>query len=331
MGYGTTEHGLIAAVVDSPTADEPRVEYADWLRSEGDEARSSIVQATRVRSLVLVTLGTELSALRGGHVGWSRLIGAQLIQQACDLGLQRFVERWLRLARPALELVVGAPVEEAPVGASRLWGDPDLPGGTRWPTLADCKRWEPEIDLPADSPCQFLGQISLDELSSTAAADALPSTGLLSIFAHHEWETTGSSSICLKYFGSTEGLERVAHAHTDQDNARLQSRSVDLVDALTLPESYESPFSDAIGFARTDTELDQKYRQVSLASSGGILGLLGHDRATTGADPTPAADWERLINVPLEPDYGVLHLAIQHEKLHAAQVEDHEFVWVDFD
>ena len=332
MAYSTTEYRFINAVLDSPTADAPRVRYAEWLLTEGDEARSKVVQATRLGSLDRVAVEAALSALGAEHLGWSRLVGAQLIREACALDLERFVERWLGLARPALELVIGHPSGDMPVGASRLWGDPDLPSDAAWPTLADCRRWEPDIDLPEESRCQFVAQINLAELAGSPAARELPSTGLLSVFSHHEWENTGSSSICLRYFETAEGLHRVPHPPADQDNTRVAPHLMELREVLTIPEWHGSPFAAEMGVDDGDWDTGEKHRQVMLASGGDLLGLLGHDRCTTGDDPTPDRDWERLITVPVDAEAIVIqHLSIRQANLRAAQLQDHKLVWVDFD
>lgn len=201
-----------------------------------------------------------------------------------------------------------------------------------WPTLADCRRWEPEIALPLESPCQFVAQINLADLAASPAARALPTKGLISVFAHHEWATTGSSSICLRYFSSTEQLERVPHAAANADNARLDAHRILVREALTIPECHGSPFAQHMGIEDGDWATIEKHREVLLASGGGLLGLLGHDRATTGNDPTPGEDWERLITVPIDPDAVVIqHLAIERRALASGRLEDHELVWVDFD
>jgi uncharacterized protein (TIGR02996 family) len=328
------ERTLIGRILDSLAEDEPRARYAEWLRERGDAPRSNVVRAMcdRGGQIDVDALGAALSELDDEHHGWSRLVGARLVHEACSVGLQRFVTRWLKLGRPALELVVGDPIAEAPLGASRLWGDPDLPPGTPWPTLSDCRRWEPQIALPADSPCQFVAQINLADLAARPAARALPKRGLISVFAHHEWATTGSASICLRYFPSTEELERVPHAATNHDNRGHGGYGIRLKEALTIPEGHGSPFAKSVGIDDGDWETMEKHRQVLLASGGGLLGVLGHARATTGLDPTPGEDWERLITVPIDPDAVVIHhLAIKRSRLAAGRLEDHELVWVDFD
>lgn len=292
-----------------------------------------MIRGTRLGALDLDAVEAGLSELGSEHLGWSRLLGAQLVRKGCVLGLHAHLGRWMELARPALELLIGPPVDgDGAVGASRLWGDPDLPADTRWPTLADCRRWEPNLDLPLDSRCRFIAQINLAELASSPAARGLPRAGLLSVFSHHEWEETGSSSICLRYFESGTELQRSPHAATSADNARLDPRLVELREALTIPECGASPFAELVGIDDDDWDTMEKHREVLIASGGGLLGLLGHDRSTTGGDPTPGREWERLITVPVDPEALVVqHLAIEQEMLRAGRLEEHQLVWVDFD
>ena len=274
MTYGPAERERIAAILDEPAAVEPRRAYADWLHAEGDEARAKVVRASCPGAVDREALEAGLAELDATQLGWSRGVGARLVREMCALGLDRFLERWLAAARPALELLIGDAIDDAPIGASRLWGDPDLPPGTAWPTLADCRRWEPDIPLPEDSPCQFVAQLDLAALARSPAARALPAEGLLSLFAHHDWQT-GSSSACLRYFESTEGLERVPHAETHPDNARRPPHVASLVEALTIPEGHAGPFVERMGIEPGDWDTIDRHREVLLLSGGGVLGVPG--------------------------------------------------------
>ena len=333
MQYTSTERRLIEGILDAPTEAAPRLAYAAWLDAEGEVLRAKILRATCIASHAFAELQASLAELPTAYAGWSRLIGAQLIQHAHAQGFEDFIARWLLLARPALELKVGEPTEGLPLGASRLWGDPDLPPNTRWPTFADCKRWEPHIQLPPESPCQFIAQINLAELAATPAARALPRSGLLSIFTHHEWEHTGSAGIYLRYFKDTSALERVPHVDADEWNERIAPHAMELVESLTIPDddAFRGPFAAAVGLIDCDYATSKKYREVRFAT-GEFYGLLGHDSATTGGDPTPGEDWERLLVLPSDPSgVGIHHLSIERAKLLAGELEDHRLVWIDVD
>ncbi|MCB9625419.1 MAG: DUF1963 domain-containing protein [Sandaracinus sp.] len=284
-----------------------------------------MIHASSLASLDPASLDEALEALDTSHFAWSRLVGAQLVREVCRRDLRPHLEAWWKLARPAFELVIG-PKEDAPVGASRLWGDPDLPEGTPWPTLGECLRWE-EYDLPADDPCQFVAQIDLAELATSPAARGLPRQGLLSIFSHVELEKHGTAALHVRHLANGPFV-RVPHVSTtSEENERLAPQRLTLHEALTIPDAGWSPFSETMGIGEKDWDA---HREVLFASGGGLLGLLGHTRATTGADPAPDTDWGRLINVPLDPECMRCHVAIRDEDLRAGRLDAHRFVWVDF-
>ncbi|MFK7998013.1 MAG: DUF1963 domain-containing protein [Polyangiales bacterium] len=312
-----------------PAADEPRLRYAAWLAERGETLRASVLRETRAQR-VSPHLDSLLAELTQEHFGWSRLVGAQLVSRAQALDVADLARSWLALAKPALELTTTAPCDSV-VGASRLWGDPDLPPNAPWPTLADCRQWEPEIELPLESPCRFVGQINFEELSTLEAAHALPRSGLLSVFAHSEWEATGSSSVCLRYYMDTTHLERTTHVATDEDNCRLEARGLAFLEALTIPEC-SGPFADRMGVASDDWDALDKHHEVRSATGGDLHGMLGHHQATSGGDPTPGVDWERLITLPIDQGPGVTHhLSMREDSLRTWRLEEHKLVWVDFD
>ncbi len=199
-----------------------------------------------------------------------------------------------------------------------------------WPPWAE----SPTLGLAGapDPPCQFIGQLNLAEIqNSSYSAKQLPQSGLLSFFSHNEWEETGSSSLCVRYFANTKKLERVAHAATDSDNRRLKPRGVVLTDGLTLPDPT-GPWGDELGVATADFALWEAHNEVLAASSGTRLGLLCHLRATTGSDPTPSQEWLRLLCIPVDFEHIVMqHVAIREEDLASGNLEAGKLVWVDFD
>ncbi|MCA9611890.1 MAG: DUF1963 domain-containing protein [Sandaracinus sp.] len=329
MTYEPAEYALLSDVIDAAGADEPRRRYAAWLAERGDEARARVIRASSLASLDLASLDEALEALDTSHFAWSRLVGAQLVREVCRRDLRPHLEAWWKLARPAFELVIG-PREDAPVGASRLWGDPDLPEGTPWPTLGQCQRWE-DFALPADDPCQFVAQIDLAELAASPAARELPRQGLLSVFSHLEMQKTGSAALHVRHFAEGPFVRAPHVSTTSEENARRPPQRLTLREALTIPDAGWSPFSKTMGIGEKDWDTLEAHREVLFASGGGLLGLLGHTRATSGADPAPTTEWGRLINVPLDPECMRCHVAIRDEDLRAGRLEAHELVWVDFD
>ena len=319
---------LVAAPADRGL----RLRYATLLEEEGDSLRSSVVRETAraIETHHVDGLRDRLDALPGAHAGWARLVGARLIGEMLERDLGPFLERWLPLARPALELVMTPGTMPPALGTTRLFGDPDLPRGAKWPTLGDCKRWE-LFDLDPAARCQFVGQLDLTTLARSAAACAMPDHGLLSVFAHQEREELGSSSACVLHTPDITDLERVPHPVTDEANARVPPHAAELIDALTIPE-LRGPWASDLGIAENDWSLGDAHREVMLASGGDLAGMLGHLRATTGGDPTPDRSWMRLLCLPLAPDQVVFHhLAIRGSDLGAARLDRFELVWVDFD
>jgi uncharacterized protein YwqG len=87
--------------------------------------------------------------------------------------LERLVQDSIRLAsRPG-----GAPLA---VGATKLGGLPDLPGGLDWPAMGG-------------GPMSFVAQIRLEEVAPLAPPGWLPPGGLLSFFYDQHQETYGAS------------------------------------------------------------------------------------------------------------------------------------------
>lgn len=73
------------------------------------------------------------------------------------------------LVRPAILGLAPRKSPRAPLGVSRLGGDPDLPPDVEWP------RWR-------DVPIPFVAQIDLSELPSIAGRELLPESGRLYFF-----------------------------------------------------------------------------------------------------------------------------------------------------
>lgn len=73
------------------------------------------------------------------------------------------------LAAPVFHIIAGPPAQDAPLGATRLGGAPDLPVGADWP-------------LGQFEPAMFLGQFDLADVRARTGSDLLPASGLLSLF-----------------------------------------------------------------------------------------------------------------------------------------------------
>lgn len=160
---------------------------------------------------------------------------------------------YLRLSRPSGKL---------PAGASRFWGNPDLPSGCAYPSYLD--------DEGTEFPYFFICQINLSELAPYDTDNLLPHSGLLSFFAKIDscigyydrqgcigGAVSGSDDVRVMYFPSCTDLEEtVPEDGEDSPSAPAELRigfSFDLPPAedehavFALPthrpwEDWDSPF-----------------------------------------------------------------------------------------
>lgn len=330
--WTSEERGHLNALVERPAEHGRRLVYAQWLRKAGQSDRAAILEETvRVaRGGPAETLSTQIRGLESQDQGWSRMVGARLVAAMVEHGQRSAIERWLPLARPAIQWRVGSLLDEPANLSSRMWGDPALSPEQPWPTRVDCKHWE-TVPLADDLPCRFVAQINLSELHGSPVAAALPDHGLLSFFCHSEFDVHGTASVCLHYQTDLHSLARVPHPPADGSNARLDPHAIEFVEALTLPE-HGGPWAEALGIGGRDFATMDALSRINNASGGGSYGLLGHMTATTSEDPTPGQDWVRLAWIPAEPDECLLlHLAIQGDALRTSAFSRFEFAWVDFD
>lgn len=74
-----------------------------------------------------------------------------------------------------VHLILSRPFEKLGSGASRFWGNPDMPEGLEYPMYID--------DEGDEFPYYFVCQINLSDLAAFAPDNPLPKSGLLSFFA----------------------------------------------------------------------------------------------------------------------------------------------------
>ena len=90
--------------------------------------------------------------------------------QIKKFGLDRFEDKLLRLAKPAIQIHRTRTDDVAiPVGTSKLGGNPDLPIGFKWQYLGE-------------KPLTFIVQFKLSEIAPQDISQALPSSGMLYYF-----------------------------------------------------------------------------------------------------------------------------------------------------
>jgi len=131
-------------------------------------------------------------------------------------GLGKWSPRLAAAARPAMILEPG-PLEEgadAPIGASRLGGMPDLPPDVPWP-------WRPAlsgIEVFGDHaerpwPLTFVAQIDFAEIASAGGLEGFPSSGRLLFFCDpilEPWGWSNDHKSCASVMFFTEETNRLA-------------------------------------------------------------------------------------------------------------------------
>lgn len=143
-----------------------------------------------------------------------------------------------------VRLVLSKPFDKIPHGASRFWGNPDLPEGTPYPMYID--------DEGDEYPYFFVCQINLQDLAVFAPDVPLPKTGLLSFFAKIDHY--------LGRFAATYGL---AGYVSDPDDVRVifTPDTSDLHEVILVDDDDEptSPAEMAISFTRSPEPLSDEH------------------------------------------------------------------------
>lgn len=130
---------------------------------------------------------------------------------------------WLRHARTA---VGGA------AGASRLGGEPDVPGGFAWPA------WK-------GKPLAFIAQLRLSDMAAADKERALPPAGMLYFFYDMRDSTGGFDPAdrgCARvlFHESEDGLSRVAAPGSLAPDARYRATWLGAQRGTSIPHEYSS-------------------------------------------------------------------------------------------
>lgn len=131
-------------------------------------------------------------------------------------------------------LILSKPFEKLLTGASRFWGNPDLPEEMAYPMYTD--------DEGDDYPYYFVCQINLAELAAFAPGNPLPHSGLLSFFAKIDHN--------LGIMAATDGIQ--SHISEPHDVKVLYFPTTDNMRDVVLVDEDDEPTSPeemAIGFA----------------------------------------------------------------------------------
>lgn len=326
------EYELFLAMMEDPAATAPRWVLADYLSDEGDEPRAEIL---RWISAVLddadhAEVGGALRVLLEGlppqHQGWARLAGAELVRSLAVSERLAELPRWFGVARAAVDVAwdsTGGDIQE--VGATRYFGDPDLPPGQAWPTVGDCRSWMGLAqDVDNGLGCRFVAQFSGADLRQSPAGRGLSPNGLLSLFAFTELNDEGGTEVFVRWFPDRDGLVRRPHPALDEGNARLAPRGVRLAHTLDLPKN-DGPWEqwyEMQGWIGLDEGPVSAHR----------MGLFGYTSPTTGYIELPNRGWQRLSCLPTDDERIVWnHTALPIEDLAAGRFDGWAPVWADLD
>ena len=312
VGRSSYELAFLAEIVDLPAEDGPRLIYADWLEERGDprgDLLRRFVKAYRAR--------TELPALDGVPPAWSDLTGLTFMRKIVGCGLAGRCDEVMAHARPALRLDAGEPEfgnppeAPAPLGATRLGGDPDLPVGSEYPTAAD------------GAPLYFLGQFDLADLQGTVAGRAFPEVGLLSLFRPQEswgtcYPTAADCPRLVLYTPPGAPLARLPRPIVPLGDGQPADRLAPFRPALRLVETLRLPGSlqEWLGASFTREE-DSRLDAVLPTNLGGeAYILLGHvTHGNTGEEPLKGRPgWLQLVLVPPNegPDFGQSDMSLSY-------------------
>lgn len=338
---GTEEEcRLLHAAIADFSPDGARADYAQWLASRGEAARSRVVTATIE---AYQTLDAKDLPRTKVDDGWAELVGLRLLRTFIEVGEAHDRKSLLALRnqlfarlRPALELSFTKAREKPKVGTSYLWGTPDLPKEDQWPRTNELSNWfKAKAKLPQDRHCGFLGQISFQELRGTLLAEELPRDGGFSVFAFSEVYKLGITETVVRPWKNRASLERrEPPADLLEDelgegvNAPKPPHSIHLKERLSLPYLVDGPFAEEIRGCRHGEPF---YELFGAVQNRCVQGLGGYLTGTSGGDPSPNTRSLRLAVLATTPDAGLVHLAIPARDLVKGQLDRVKYVWNDFD
>ena len=193
-----------------------------------------------------------------------------------------------------INLILSKPLEKLALGASRFWGNPDLPKDVKYPMY---------IDSEGDEyPYFFVCQINLEDIAPYDTDNLLPHSGLLSFFAKIDYYMGYCGDF---YVGVTEGV-----SDTDAVKVMYFPTCDDMEEVVLLDDNDEpsSPCELQIEFSHTREPLSEEHS---------LLALPTHRPWETW--DSPYEDWQILLQVDSFSgddfdlnfiDFGVLDILI---------------------
>ena len=168
-------------------------------------------------------------------------------------------------------LILSEPFEKLPTGASRFWGNPDLPEGFNYPMYID--------DEGDYYPYVFICQINLAELSSFAPENPLPQRGLLSFFAKIDHN--------LGIMAASDGMQ--SHYSEPEDVKVLYFPAIDNMQEVVIVDDENEPVSPC------EKSISFAYKNTYLGDDHALFALPTH-REWESWD-APYEDWQILLQI----------------------------------
>ena len=326
------ERDWLTQVTSDLPNDLLKLVYADWLDERGEETRAQFL-----RAFVEAAAKMKLKAfppVRGLDEEWLDLIGYRLLKGAAKAGQADLREPLRRLARPALRIVASKRTfipQVAPLGASKIGGNPDLPPNFEWPTGDTCRATYNDPTAGETRLAGFVAQINLAEIAHTQAARDLPKSGLLSFFCFQDWENDNPDKVgvrCAFIRDTTKLVGTPSPTPLTTGNEALFVQSLTFLETLDIPYPTSGPWNGEYGVSIVYDS--PTYNAIRELQSANFENMLGYGRATTGDDPTPDKDHRHLIFLRSKGTEG-LHIQIHQDDLRAANFDAIKLAWVDFD
>jgi hypothetical protein len=331
-------------------ATEPKREYANWLKENGEVAKATFMERwmTAFESLS----GDDLPDNDSVENCWSRMVGGNTLRmlvmgsQHLDLVQRRHLRDIVfRYLEPSIVIRYctgeGAYSDFTPnPQSSHYFGDPDLSDDIAWPTYADCLHDFEDTDglISTDSPCLFACQVRSKDLGLFVAADFLASDEMLSFFTFVEVDSLGSQSICVVPQSDLSRLRPRQQPHDATEmNATISARPLYFLEELSLPQSFYSKFTDILDLEGRVDDGVRLYNAIACAGTvrgehgWSDLGMFGYLHASSGGDPSRSTSDRLLASIRCSLDAGILTLGIDGNSLATRNWRNARIAWLDWD
>ena len=345
------EARFLDLVVADLINDEPKLVYADWLEEHGD-SRAAFLRA--FVEAIATMHAADFPSDEGIDPEWKDLIGFDLLKYLAENNAGELKARALVMARPALRLVAAESdlededtgdhsVDDAgddktlPIGASKLFGRPDLPDVSAWPKGDHCHAIYNDSCEGLEGPAGFMAQVNLAEIAGIQAGKLLPNTGLLSFFCYQDVdENIDAVGVCARLFPNLDQLQRLDQPQTAGEeepgygNQLLPARRLTFVETLDLPTAWSGPWAEDWGADEFDESVLNVKEIVDGYRDRNFDNMLGYGRETSGDEPTPSKESRHLIVLDNAAECK-MHIQIPFAELSAKNFDAITLEWVDFD